>query len=269
MEKIDIVSSNINKELSIIIYSCVKNSDMWPIFIKLFRKFWAGCPYEVVLLTDKLCQGYMVDGFDRIIEKDDVWAKMILNAVNEIRTPYVMLWMDDYLLCDYVNNEIMEEMLKKAQMYSVANLRLMESPIIPYKVWSVDNEFGYYEAGTAYSISTQVGIWSVEFLKKSIKQEWSAWDFERRGSIEIHEDSFPYLVSLKYTFPYEEAIRRGKWMDNGVRLCKRNGIKLDFNKRAAMNNWDLARIYFKGAVLECNPTLVVKLQNFFCRVKGK
>ena len=29
---------------------------------------------------------------------------MIMKGIEVAGTPYVMLWMDDYLLCDYVNN---------------------------------------------------------------------------------------------------------------------------------------------------------------------
>lgn len=56
-------------------------------------------------------------------------------------------------------------------------------------------------------------------------------------------------------------------MDNGIRVCKRNNIKLDFNKRKPMSNFELAWIYFKGGILGLNPTLVVKMQNLIQRRK--
>ena len=94
-----------SSELSIIIYSCWRNRDMWDVFSKLFRKYWSDCPYKVVLATDKYKKTDKEYVFDQIVAYDDTWAKMIKNAINKAETPYVMLWMDDYLLCDYIKND--------------------------------------------------------------------------------------------------------------------------------------------------------------------
>ena len=260
-----------SNKLAIIIYSCERNSDMWEYFSILFRKYWKDCPYQVLLVTDHFFgknpgvydndrERYV---FDKIVVDDNDWAHMLKSAIKAADTPYASLWMDDYLLCDYIDNQVIEEKIALTQKYHAGNIRLVESPMIPSKQYGQDKNTGYYEEGTAYSICTQVGIWDVNFLNQYMKDGWSAWDFERVGSIEIKDKEYPLLVTLDYMFPYEEGVRRGKWMDNGVRLCKRNGIKLDFQKRPAMSNWELCKIYFKGAVLEWNPTLVVKLQNLF------
>lgn len=254
-------------ELSIIIYSCWKNRDMWHVFSKLFKKYWAECPYNVVLVTDKcgkISSEELV--FDRIVELDDTWAKMIKAAMYAAATPYVMLWMDDYLLCDYVNDEDIERQLNRAKEYCAANFRLTESPKCcgNYK----DNQdIGYYKRGDAYSLSTQVGIWDQKFLNQLIHDEWSAWDFERIASLEKHEDTQPVLVALDYEFPYEEGVRKGKWMVQGAKLCKRNGIHIDGGARPIMTNMDMAKIYLKGAVLDINAAWVVRMQNLLARKK--
>lgn len=259
-----------SERLSIIVYSCKKNSDMWRVFLTLFRKYWGNCPYKLMLVTDDLPIGYGSEEkykFDEVVVIDSCWSEMILKAIVVAGTPYTMLWMDDYLLCDYVDNQKIESILDKMPDNHAANIRLMESPMIPCEKWKNDAQLGYYRPGTAYSISTQVGIWNVNFLKKNIHPGWSAWDFERKGSIEIKDMEHPYLVALDYAFPYEEAVRRGKWMDNGVRLCKRNNISL--GDRKVMTNWELCKIYFKGAILELNPTFVVKVQNTVEKIRRK
>ena len=58
-------------------------------------------------------------------------------------------------------------------------------------------------------------------------------------------------------------------MVQGAKLCHRNGIKIDTKVRPIMSNKDMARIYFKGAILDWNPTLVVKIQNIVNRIRGK
>ncbi|MEI3213486.1 MAG: hypothetical protein V8S90_04415 [Lachnospiraceae bacterium] len=252
-----------SNDLAIIVYSCWKNRDMWNILQTLLKKYWNDCKYKIVLLTDKYEGSKEKYQFDDIVVLDSTWHDMIMAGIACAGTEYVMLWMDDYLVCDYVKNEDIDRYLHIAKKYNAANIRFIESPTIVAKEYDKDNSFNYYEPGTAYSFSTQVGIWDSKFLRKNIKKEWSAWDFERVGSIMVKDYTHPLLASRDYTFPYEEGVRRGKWMDNGVRICMRNNIEIDFSKRKQMSSFEMAWIYFKGAILEINPTMFVKIQNLF------
>lgn len=256
------------EQLSIIIYSCWKNRDMWEIFSTLFSKYWKDCPYPIILVTDKYNQTEKKYVFTKIVERDDTWAKMIKEAIRQAETAYVMLWMDDYLLCDYVSNDDIRVQLERAIGYHAANFRLVESPKCSGNYEGHEN-IGYYVQGEAYSLSTQVGIWDVAYLCKILKDEWSAWDFERIASLQKEDQVQPILAALDYVFPYEEGVRKGKWMDGGAKLCRRNGIRLDANIRPIMSNKEMAKIYFQGAILDWNSTLIVKLQNAFFKVLGK
>ena len=64
-------------------------------------------------------------------------------------------------------------------------------------------------------------------------------------------------------FPFEDAVHKGKWEEFGVRLCDRNGIEIDFSRRGKMSHLMAAKEHLKGAILDANPTLVVRLQNLF------
>lgn len=255
-----------SKQLAIIIYSCWKNRDMWEIFSKLFLKYWKDCPYQVILVTDEYHHTEKKYVFTKIVEKDDTWALMIKEAIKEAQTPYVMLWMDDYLLCDYICNDDIEMQLERAIMYHAANFRLIESPVCSGRYNNLEN-IGYYKRGEAYSLATQVGIWDADFLCKVMQDEWSAWEFERIASLQKKFSEQPILVSLDYVFPYEEGVRKGKWMIAGAKLCQRNGIKLDTSVRPIMSNKEMAKIYLQGAILDWNPTLVVMVQNLLNKCK--
>lgn len=78
-------------------------------------------------------------------------------------------------------------------------------------------------------------------------------------------------MALDYEFPYEEGVRKGRWMQQGAKLCRRNGIKLDTNIRPVLSNLEMAKIYFLGAILDWNATRVVKIQNFLgkCSKRNK
>lgn len=247
-----------DNRLSIIVYSCKKNSRMWPVFLKLFRKYWNNCQYKLILVTDFHAKGE--EGFDQIIAIDDTWGKMIKQAIQEADTKYVSLWMDDYLLCDYVDNNVISEKIDVAIRYKAINFRLVEAP----KAYGgyCESNIGYYRLGDAYSLSTQVGIWDSKFLLDFIPDLWSAWDFERIGSMSRIKLEQPILVCLDYTFPYIEGVRNGKWMMQGYDLCKRNGIDVTETGKKVMSNIEMAKIYFKSAIIDINPNLVQRIQNF-------
>lgn len=249
-----------NKKLSIIIYSCWKNRDMWYVFSALFNKYWSDCDYKLLLATDKYEYKDELWAFDDIVVLDDTWARMIKAAINKSGTKYVMLWMDDYLLCDYVSSSDIQKQINRAEKYNAANLRLVESPVCK-RHYKEQKNIGYYKLGEPYSLSTQVGIWDSDFLLSIIQDSWSAWDFERIGSMQIKDIRQPLLVALDYVFPYEEGVRKGKWMEAGEKLCKRNGIKIDTAKRPVMSNFDMSKIYLQGALLDWCPKLILKMQN--------
>lgn len=110
-----------SQDLSIIIYSCWRNRDMWDIFSALFRKYWSDCPYPILLVTDEYQQMDKQYVFTQVIQKNDTWAKMIKEAIQQAKTPYVSLWMDDYLLCDTVQNSDIERQLKRAVKANAAD----------------------------------------------------------------------------------------------------------------------------------------------------
>ena len=254
--------------LTVIIYSCWKNRDMWDVFSVLFRKYWANCIYKVVLVTDEYHDEEKRYVFDDIIVLDDTWARMIKAAIKKTATKYVMLWMDDYLLCDYVSDDDIQRQIDRGEKYNALNIRLVYSPWGYGGIYDGDN-IGYYISGGGYSLSLQPGIWNAKLLMGIIEDDWSAWDFERVGSLRKTDTQYPILVAHDYVFPYVEGVRKGKWMQEGARLCERNGIKLDEHRRPIMTNLEMAIIYFKGAILDINTELVLKIQNTVNCLKRK
>ena len=249
-----------SKELSIIVYSCFRNNDMWEIFSIMFKKYWMDCKYKVYLLTDRY-EGEYDYAFDDVICIDATWEEMIKTAIKKIHVPYVMLFMDDYLLYRQVNNCDIENALNILKKERAANIRLTYSSMVKPKNYPENADCKRYVMGTAYSLSTQVGIWDASFLEKVIKPGWSAWDFERIGSMECRNFGQPILQLMKYSFPYVEGVRKGKWLPQGIKTCNQNGISLDFSKRNRMSNIEYFIALFKGKIISINPNIIITLQN--------
>ena len=254
-----------NNRLAIIVYSCYRNSDMWKIFSTLFRRYWDECPYKIILVTDKDDNDIGKKLFDKVLCIDSTWYNMITKAVLEAKCDYVMLMMDDYLLCGTVDNRIIYKILDDADKYNVLNIRFVGSQIkLDKEVYKQDSKYDIYKPGKAYSITTQAGIWKSNLLLEYMKPEWTAWDFERIGSLVIRDDIHPLLGTRYFNFPYVEGIRKGKWMKQGIEVCRFNNICLDFNRRKKFSLLGNEVLKFKTFLYNINPTLMLRLYNSLC-----
>lgn len=254
--------TNTKNELSIIVASCDIYSDLWRPFSILFNKYWGDCPYELLLVTESEVPDKEQYVFDTVVAcgKGMGWADRLAACLDRVKTPYVILLCDDYLLCDRVDTEKIEQLLELAKKYHAGNLRMIQSPEHS-RVFSESEGLGEYEKGTAYCIATQAGIWDVSFLKPLARGYNSIWEFERLGSFKCVDSEQPILGTKWLTFPFEDAVHKGKWEEAGIRLCSRNGVAIDFSRRGKMSHLEVVKKNLKGAILFANPTLIVKIQN--------
>ena len=247
-------------ELAIIVYSCERNYKMWKVVMHFFKKFWYDCPYPIVLLTDYDREGRGIkDGFDLVIEKDSTWAEMMETALEQTGATHFMTWMDDFLLCDKVDNQRFGECFRKAKELQAAFYKLC--PANYTQLIPCDQSTAKIKKGSAYSVSTHAGIWETESFLSFLKKEWSAWDFERIGSLESERISHEMYASLDYRIPYIEGIRKGKWFPEGVRLLKENGISVQDTGKKEMTLKDRFIVQAKAVILSMNPKLVLRVQN--------
>src|SRR5436853_473924 len=103
----------IGDKVSVLYMSCNKYSDLWIEYFKLFRRYWADCPFKIYILTDK--KGPNVEGVRVIATGEDLsWSDNLLFALQGIKTPYVLLLLDDFLILDYVPNTSVSRMIQWA-----------------------------------------------------------------------------------------------------------------------------------------------------------
>ena len=256
-----------NSDCTILVCSCDKYADvLWP-FAKLWRKFWPDCPFETVLVTeseieDKLC-------FDRVIAcgVGDTWCNMLVRALDEIKTPYVMLLCNDYYLTEKVDSAKILKRLDDAKRLCANNLRLIPNPsparARAEKLEGEDNLYRY-PAQSDYCVATQAGFWRREYLRALASRQKSAWEFERFGSFDPITAEKPLLVTGKKEFPFVDAVHKGYWEKSGLAACKENGIDISSFKRT-LPPFKIKFIEgLKSLIFAVVPTtLLVKFQNRF------
>ena len=161
-----------NGDCTVLVCSCDEYADILPPFMGLWRKFWPDCPFEIVLSTET---GRDVPGFDRVLAAGagKPGCARLVNALNHIDTPYVLMLCDDYFLSGAVDTQLVLRRLSQMREFGASNLRLVPNPA-PTAVNTLpfDGDPGLfrYKPLSAYAIATQTGIWDRAFLRGLFKK---------------------------------------------------------------------------------------------------
>lgn len=187
---------------------------------------------------------------------------MLVEALEKISTPYVLMLMNDYFLSAPVDTAKFLARLQEAKAFDAANLRLNPDPP-GRKAWR-DTDLTEMPKNAAYCVSCQAGIWNREFLLGLARRTKSAWEFERYGSFMLEGESRPLLVTRTKEFPFLDVVHKGYWEDFGIRLMEENALHCDFSLRPPPPLSVRIREKFKSAVFSLFPaTLIVRVQNVF------
>ena len=240
---------NSHPDCTVLVTSCDKYRDVEGPFCALWGKYWPDCPFELVAVRESAERG----GFDRVVATGGgkTWSEMLVEALDAIATPYVILLMNDYYLDSRVNTARVLELLAEAKAKDALNYRMNPNPPRAVK-------------NTAYSVSCQAGIWNRAFLRELAAKTKSAWEFERYGSFMFDEaDPRPLLVTAKKEFPFLDVVHKGYWEPWGVALLKREGIDYDFSQRGRPPLTVRLKEAIKRRIFLANPELVTRIQNKF------
>jgi hypothetical protein len=246
---------------TVLVCSCDRYADLLQPFSVLWRKFWPDCPFETVLVTETAPLAASSLCFDRVIAcgPGGNWCSRLVQALDKIETPYVLMLCDDYYLEAPVDTARILERLVQAQAFDAVNLRLIPNPkpSVPFR----DGLFEYRKQ-TAYCIATQAGIWSRDFLRGLADGKASIWEFERLGSFAVADEKRPLLVTPTREFPFVDAVHKGCWEKFGLAVCRANGIEPDLSVRGLPPFRTRFVEGLKALVFAIFPaSLIVRIQN--------
>lgn len=255
-----------NADCVVLVTSCDAYRDIDGPFIRLWRRFWPDCPFEVVLLTETAYDGVCGDArFDRVIAvgKGKTWSQTVVEALGQLDCPYVILQMNDFIPDKPVNTARMLELLEIAKRENALSLRLIPKPFggEPYAKYP---GLRVYPKNRAYSASCQTGYWNREYLRSVAKRTKSAWEFERYGSYMFDlADPRPLLMTETQEFPCLDTVKKGYWMPFGVKLLMDEKIDYDFSVRGPQPPLVRVKEWIKKIVFNLNPEIVTRIQNVF------
>ena len=221
---------------SVIISSCDTREDIWHPFFTLFFRYWPDCPFPVYLISNyKKYEDFRVKTI--LVGDDKGWSSNMKVALKQVTSPCVICMLDDLFLEKRTNTEYIKSLIDHAQNNSIGYIGL-----VPF--FNLDKD--YTDALNLGKISKSVdrishraSLWDKKILSDLLVNGEDVVQMEIEGSKRSLAVATPFL-SVKEPVMYyhvRSAIIRGKWMYDAVKLCQKEGIKLDLDRRPIDYEW--------------------------------
>jgi hypothetical protein len=221
----------------VLVVSCDRYADLWRPFFDLFWRRWPDCRGPVYLGTN--IATYDHPRVQTLRAGPDVtWASSVSKMLDQIRSDYAILMLEDFLLMETVDNARVERLADIAIAERLGCLRLY-SIFPPRTEVARHPELGSFEPGDEWRITAQAAIWRVETLRRLLVPGFSAWDFELVGS--QMSEFMPDRIwgVMQPAVVYDQAVEKGRWRPQGLAICRDAGVDVDLSKRGAFTESEL------------------------------
>ena len=233
--------------LTVVVDSFDGYSDLWPCFFSVFQKQWENCPYDVKLISNHKS----FEGVTTINVGDETcWSDRTLKAIEQIKTDYVLLLLEDYLFGEPVDTQNIENTLAFMEKESAKYLRLTNIPKSRFN--NKDNFFPLY-ADEEYAINLQASIWEKNFLIESLKKySGNAWEFEI-GFLKSAVTSEHTVLTGCYGLAEDplhvrNGVLKGKWFPKEIKYFENQGINISWQSRGKLSFAQRIKYYISVGV---------------------
>lgn len=224
---------------ALIILSCDKYSDIWPIYFDCFFKNWPDCPFPIYLTTNlKKYDDQRVISLTSDFDKD--WSSCIKSSLGKIKTDRYFFLIDDAFLISPVNTKKIIEIHDWFIKNDASFLRILPLPQAEHKeIIEKIREDHFNRVGLMSS------IWKKNIFLDLLKDGESAQQFEIIGSSRAAKlPSFYCMPEQQIRFLH--GIKKGKWYRSAVRELKKMGYRADLSARPQLPRFQhLRHIIFK------------------------
>jgi hypothetical protein len=254
-----------NSKYTVLVNSCDAFEDCWHPFFHLFATYWPDCDARIILNTETKkwshprlnvqCTSVQSDSARRL-----TWSECLLNALDQIRTPLVLYFQEDYFL----NCAVRSDVVNRAADFMIRNSEVKHVALTkhgshgPYEPYHVD-WLKTISQRAKYRISTQAALWRVDTLRSYLAPEENGWMFEIYGTWRSWRRPDCFLCAAfdlesggaAIDYPHTGIIK-GKWLPDIQPLFESHGLRMDFSERGfhvprhpALHKWDVLKKLFE------------------------
>lgn len=221
---------------SIIYNTCDKYEFLWGGFFQLMDKYWNDCDMKIIFNTEEkdFTYGQFIIERPKGLNTGVSWSQRIINSLNSVSTPYVIMILDDFWLKATVETKEIQrciDLMENDSSICCINFAAQPSPNRAYR-----NEKKYEKRGrfAAYRVNAQIALWRVDYLKNIMRSYENPWQFEISGSFRSILMGGTFL-SIKrgehspFVYDYGFLIVRGMYNKEIVEYFKeKEGLEINF-----------------------------------------
>lgn len=231
-------------QVTILISSFDRYADCWLPVCHGFQKYWPDCPWPVVLMTNEKDFDHPVVKVMKVSGGAD-WSARMIDALDQISTPYVMYFQEDYWLNEPVDTAKVLEYFRLMDAHGLNYIRFLAYPA-PVHDFPDDPRLGRIGVDGDYRTSVQISLWRREIFRDLIIAGETVWQFEIRGTERSKKYGDTFLsVQRKGNDEYANGIRyvctavnAGKWAWMAKDYAAREGLEVNFDNLPSDTWWD-------------------------------
>ena len=154
-ENKEVLQLNEIEDLSLVVLSCDKYSDLWDPFFYFFERNWQDCPLKKHIVSNHINAN--LKGFDNIkIGDDNSWSENLIKILDRIESEYVFITLDDLYFNKKVSTPDIIDAFSSLKALGGNYLKLIPEPK-PQK--RANQIFGEIKKGSLYRSTAVFTIW--------------------------------------------------------------------------------------------------------------
>lgn len=233
-----------NKNFAILVLSCDKYADVWPMFLRQFRLHFPYSQYPIYLGSNKIsCDD---PGVIPILSGEDLnWSTSFKRILEQIEESKIFVILEDLFLTTDVDDSLFQACLSHLHTNNALHIKYWS---IPIGLRLSENQLiGIYPKQAPYR-ATVCGFWDRAYLMSLLLDGESPWDFEILGSYRTSYLEGFYALSRPLC-EYRNMIEKGFWLPDSVNWARGEKISLKIHMRPLLSghkkiNSYLQMLYF-------------------------
>lgn len=215
----------LKNNLTMLIHSCDKFSDLWDLHVQFLEKNWGERDIPTYIVTDKESDKRYENVSIISAGEGKEFSERTAIALQNINTEFVFITLDDYLLIKPVSNEVIGKLLDMMEEEKLDYVRLYLWP--KCKASARMKKYGkVYRIDTneSYSVNLYAGIWRKSFLESTIRETKNAWQYEVSLPRRAREYGAKCAMSNNKEFIILDMVRKGKFLNKANRFLKKRNL---------------------------------------------
>jgi len=210
--------------MTFVFFSCEKYSDLWEANVTLLNKNWEARTCRTLLVTDKPTDKKL-DRVEILVVEDDSYAKRFKGACENIKTKFILMSMDDYLITKPIDDKAIRERLHQVVVNDIDYLTLFYNFRHCGKHFPGVHDFRYLHLEyNHYQINLYPAFWKVASLAKTTETNLSPWLYEVSLTKNMADQGALCLACTKDIFPIMDTVRKGHFLHKPYRYLKKNKL---------------------------------------------